>query len=58
MLKVKICNVKHDDFYRFEAENIVKVREIVVRENSARGWEDDDCYSEVDGDEREKKEDE
>lgn len=51
MLKVKICNVKYDDFYRFEAENIIKAREIVARENSARGWEDDDCYSEMEGDE-------
>lgn len=51
MLKVKICNVKYDDFYRFEAEDIVKAREIVAKENSARGWADDDCYSEVEGEE-------
>lgn len=34
-----------------ETENILKAREIVARENSSRGWEDDDCYSEVEGDE-------
>lgn len=47
MLRVKICNVALDDFYRFEAENIEKAREKVRQENDTRGWNDDDCYSEI-----------
>lgn len=49
MLKVSIHNAELEDSYEFTADTIEEARRIAARENAARGWNDDDCFSEVIG---------
>lgn len=46
-MKVTINNSKYNDSYTFQAKDIIQAREIVHAENKARGWDADDCWSEV-----------
>lgn len=46
-MKITINNTKYDDSYTFECETIEEGRKIVAEQNKLRGWNDEDCYSEV-----------
>lgn len=49
-MKITIFNISYEDFYSFSCENIEEGRKIVKKENAARGWNDNDCFSKVDED--------